>query len=291
MEPHSFKLDAHPRMEPAFSCTAGGKGSIGFEAGIGIILPLLLGLLLVTFPVACKKGGPTSSEPPRLPESIPADGLSFEGSISSGSQGLAGVPVFLSWDSSQAKETDANGRFEFSNVSGSHFIITPSLKDHAFFPSNYELETHSRDDLDFVVNPASYGSVIGDIAADFSAKDSSGQTVSLYDYFGKVVLLDFSSDFCGSCRREAEHLEELFQNHKEKGFQIILLLLSGQPSEWTRAYKLTFPVLEDWSLNVMGIYGEDYVPLNIILDRNMTIRYMEPGYDEPTIIDTIKKYL
>jgi hypothetical protein len=50
-------------------------------------------------------------------------------------------------------------------------------------------------------------------------------------------------------------------------------------------------VLDDTSEKLWAIYGEGYIPLNIVLDRNMTIRYKESGYSESVIINTIKKYL
>lgn len=245
---------------------------------IGLLIISLVG----SFSAACKKGSPTGTDSPALV---------FKGSISSGSQRLAGVQVYLSWDDSQSTQTNANGEFQFSGFSGSHFIVTASLVGLAFSPSNYELGNQPRNDLNFTAQPASFGSMTGDIAADFIAKNYNGQNISLYDYFGKVVLIDFSADWCGHCRDEAGHLEKIFQDNKDRGFQILTLLISGLPGAWSGTYKLTFPVLNDTSETIWGIYGEGYVPLNIILDRNMTIRYKESEYKESVIVNTIKKYL
>jgi peroxiredoxin len=256
---------------------------MGSAVGTKTSLALLISLLLVALSATCKKGSPTSPDSPSA--------LTFKGSISSGSQRLANVSVYLSWDASQSTQTNANGEFQFSGFSGSYFIITPSLVGSAFAPSNYELGRQSRSDLTFTAQPASFGSMENDIAADFSARNQSGQNVSLYQYFGEVVLIDFSADWCGPCRDEASHLESLYQNNKDKGFQIITLLISGSPADWADTYKLTFPVLDDNSESLWNIYGEGYIPLNIILDRNMTIRYKQSGYDESTITNTIKKYL
>jgi peroxiredoxin len=136
------------------------------------------------------------------------------------------------------------------------------------------------------------GTKVGEIAADFSAIDQNGQTVTLYQYFGKVILIDFSmASWCTECRTEAGYLEALFQKYKDKGFQIITLLMDGSPAAWASQYKLTFPVLDDSSTYIWSAYGEGLIPLNIVLDRSMTIRYKEAGYDEPAIVSQIEKYL
>lgn len=233
--------------------------------------------------LAACKGSPTDPEPPT--------NITFRGSITSGGSALAGVQVFLSWDESRSTVTDANGAFSFTGLSGSHFIITPSLRNHAFTPSNYELGTQSRSDLTFTDQPATYGSVLDKIAADFTAVNQNGQSVSLYSYFGKVVLIDFSADWCGPCQAEAAKAEALYQTHKSKGFEIVTILISGSPAVWASTYGLTFPVLDDHAESLWAIYGEGYVPLNIVLDRNMTIRYKTAGYTESAIVAAIKKYL
>jgi len=133
--------------------------------------------------------------------------------------------------------------------------------------------------------------MIGDIAVDFSAKNQIGGDTSLYAYFGQVVLLNFSADWCSSCRQEAGHLEKLFQDYRDRGFQIIMVLGAGDPAAWASEYKLTFPIVEDWTGSVSTPYDTSWIPLNIILDRNMTIRASLGDYDEPTFIAVIKKYL
>jgi peroxiredoxin len=132
---------------------------------------------------------------------------------------------------------------------------------------------------------------VGDTAADFTAKDQNNQDVSLYDHSGKVILFDFSADWCGPCRDEMPHLEELYNEYKERGFQVITLLISGDPSTWAQTYNLTFPVLDDNNESIWDAYGEGYVPLNIVVDRNYVIGYKVAGFDETAIRAIIEQYL
>jgi peroxiredoxin len=245
---------------------------------------LLLSVAAALGFLASCKGSPTNPNPP-------ATNISFRGKVTSGGSALAGVLIFLSWDQSMSKVTDANGEFSLTGLSGSHFILTPSLVNHAFTPSNYELGSQSQDNLTFEAQPATFGSTIGQIAADFTALNQAGQPVSLYSYFGKVVLIDFSADWCGPCMDEATRAEALYQAYKGEGLEMITILISGSPATWAGTYGLTFSVLDDISEALWSVYGEGFIPLNIVLDRNMTIRYKAAGFSESAIKAVIEKYL
>ena len=55
------------------------------------------------------------------------------------------------------------------------------------------------------------GSQVGMRAVNFTLMDQSGNMISLHDFAGKIILLDFSSMWCGPCKTEASMAEALYQ--------------------------------------------------------------------------------
>ena len=67
--------------------------------------------------------------------------------------------------------------------------------------------------------------LIGKVVPNFSATDLDGKPISLQDYRGKVVLLDFWAVWCGPCLTEIPNVKRVYDTYKDQGFDII----GGQP--------------------------------------------------------------
>ena len=72
--------------------------------------------------------------------------------------------------------------------------------------------------------------LIGKPVPDFSATDLDGNPISLQDYRGKVVLLDFWGVWCGFCINEMPNLKRVYDTYKEQGFDIIGVSLDDEAS-------------------------------------------------------------
>lgn len=233
---------------------------------------------------ACKSGGPTDPDSPA--------GLTFNGTITSSGSALSGLRVYLMGDASQSAYTDAHGFYSFRGLSGSNFFITALLPYHSFAPAGYALGAQSRSGLDFTGTTGPYGYTVGTTAPDFAALDQDGRVVSLHSYLGKVILLDFCADWCGSCRAEAPELESLYQSYKDQGLQVLTVLIDGSAAAWASEYKSTFPILEDKTRMISNPYDTSWIPVNVIIDRTMTIRYREAiDYDADLFTSIIRAYL
>ena len=71
----------------------------------------------------------------------------------------------------------------------------------------------------------------GKLVPDFSTTDLDGNPISLQQYRGKVVLLDFWGVWCGPCIAEMPNLKRVYNTYKDQGFDIIGVSLDDEESE------------------------------------------------------------
>lgn len=73
--------------------------------------------------------------------------------------------------------------------------------------------------------------LIGKPVPDFSATDLDGNPISLQDYRGKVVLLDFWGVWCGFCIREMPNVKSVYDTYKDNGFDVVGITLDTDKAE------------------------------------------------------------
>ncbi len=72
-------------------------------------------------------------------------------------------------------------------------------------------------------------------AWDFTLEDLQGSPVSLKDFRGKLVFLNFWATWCGFCRKEMPSIERLWQKFKEEDF-VILAVDVEEGGDWVRPF-------------------------------------------------------
>lgn len=118
---------------------------------------------------------------------------------------------------------------------------------------------------------------IGQVAPDFTLPDTEGNPVSLSDFRGKYVLLDFWAAWCPPCRRENPNVVKTYNEYKDKNFTIIGISLDHSKDSWLKAIaddELTWTHVSDlkyWDSEIPALYGVRGIPANMLLDPDGVI--------------------
>ncbi|MBI4843278.1 MAG: TlpA family protein disulfide reductase [Nitrospirae bacterium] len=124
-------------------------------------------------------------------------------------------------------------------------------------------------------------SITGTQAPGFTITDLKGNKVSLSDFNGKPVLLNFWATWCPYCRRERPELDALQGEYGKKGL-IILSVANDNSMEKVRQFidknPVSFTVLSDKDSIVTDTYGVYAMPTNFVIDKEGKIRHKFTGY-------------
>jgi peroxiredoxin len=126
-----------------------------------------------------------------------------------------------------------------------------------------------------------YSGQVGSSAPDFSLSDLAGKPVSLQQFKGKVILLDFWAPWCDQCRAELPKLDDLYKQHGKDGFEIIGIGIDtseSQVTEFLQKIPITFTILIDKKNNVRKAYHFRTLPTTFIIGRDGVIRYVHLGF-------------
>jgi thiol-disulfide isomerase/thioredoxin len=112
----------------------------------------------------------------------------------------------------------------------------------------------------------------GKPAPGFTLVDLDGKKVSLADYKGKPVLVNFWATWCGPCKEEMPWLEEFHQKYAADGLVILGVASDEAPKTMivstTKKLGVTYPVLLTDG-KVESLYGGiDYMPESFYVDRS-----------------------
>jgi peroxiredoxin len=114
---------------------------------------------------------------------------------------------------------------------------------------------------------------IGMPAVDFALNDTTGNPISISSFQGKILLIDFWASWCGPCRRENPNVVQLYNDYKDKGFEIIGVSFDESRAKWIDAIhqdQLEWPHVSDlkgWSSAAGKLYAVNAIPATVLLDR------------------------
>ncbi|CAB1056641.1 Thiol:disulfide oxidoreductase related to ResA [Olavius sp. associated proteobacterium Delta 1] len=108
------------------------------------------------------------------------------------------------------------------------------------------------------------------LPVDVRLMDPNGRPVSLSNFRGKIVFLNFWTTWCFDCRIEMPHMEKLHQKFKNKDFAMVAINLQepvSQVKQFFKDYKLNFTTLLDSDGEVGARFRITAIPTTFILNK------------------------
>lgn len=134
----------------------------------------------------------------------------------------------------------------------------------------------------FMISPALAG-IVNSKAPEFTLQDLSGKPVSLSDFKGKVVFIDFWASWCPPCKKEFPELNSFIKRY-EPNAVVLAVNVDRKRSHvddfLSRMPRLSgnFHVLLDAESKIIPAYGARAMPTSYIIDREGVIRFAHYGY-------------
>ena len=141
--------------------------------------------------------------------------------------------------------------------------------------------------VSFVLCAQDQQPMIGQSAPLFQLEGVDGKTYSLEKLKGKYIVIHFAATWCPFCNAEAPHLEQLYQNYKDKNVQVFIIDVKEEKAlveKLVERFRFSFPVLLDTNGAISTKYApegvqpalaRDEVPIasNLIIDNEGRIRF------------------
>lgn len=115
---------------------------------------------------------------------------------------------------------------------------------------------------------------LGRASPPFTLPGPNGETVSLDDFSGRPIVLNFFATWCGPCRVEMPHLQVAWERYKDVGLVVLAVDVQEAPETvgpFLAELGLTFPIAVDQDGKVSDLYRIGILPTTYFIDREGVI--------------------
>ncbi|WP_108306279.1 peroxiredoxin family protein [Metalysinibacillus jejuensis] len=133
----------------------------------------------------------------------------------------------------------------------------------------------------------------GDTPPDFTLTTVDGEEVTLSDYKGKKVILNFWASWCPPCKAEMPHMQKYYEKKaKEQNFEILAVNLTSEEKgdrlveKFLQSYGITFPVPMDEDGSLAKTYQVITIPSTFILNTDGQIEHSIIGPMNEDLLET-----
>ena len=121
---------------------------------------------------------------------------------------------------------------------------------------------------------------VGSVAVDFTLPDLDGTEVSLSQYRGDVVLINFWATWCPPCRAEIPEIEAAYRARNDEGFVVLGIAVEQSHAlvaPFVELEGMTYPVLLDELSQVYSTYRVPGLPVSVVVDQDGVIQARHIG--------------
>jgi len=126
-------------------------------------------------------------------------------------------------------------------------------------------------------------------APNFVLKDLNGKKVSLSDFKGKVVIINFWATWCPPCRAEIPHFLDLYSAYRGKGLEVVGINLESfnisGVKEFVKKYQISYPILIGDNKVSSDYGGITSIPTNFIITQDGKIYRVYVGYEGKAVFE------
>lgn len=121
---------------------------------------------------------------------------------------------------------------------------------------------------------------VGNRAANFTLKDLNGDLVSLSDFEGQPVVINFWATWCGPCEAEMPDINDAYLRYRDEGLVVLAIDMAEHPDtvrSFVNYYDLSFAILMDQSQDIGNHYGARALPTTYFVDTSGNIAHVYFG--------------
>jgi peroxiredoxin len=126
----------------------------------------------------------------------------------------------------------------------------------------------------------------GTQAPGFTAKTFEGKEISLADYRGKIVFVDFWASWCSPCRESLPMYDKLAADFGADNFAVIAVNLDETASDarkFIAQHPVRYTIVQNPQGDIPKMFGVAGMPSSYLIDRDGTIRQRHIGFDKKDI--------
>ncbi len=149
----------------------------------------------------------------------------------------------------------------------------------------------------FVLGSACGARAIDDdpMAPDFTLEDLNGTTLSLSDFEGKVLFINFWATWCPPCRAEIPDFIEVYDEYKEMGMAVLGVSVDNisaqKVGDFAKKNKMNYPVAMATKKLFQDYPSPSAIPTTLVIDGTGKIRYKKVGMmSKQELIDLYIKF-